>query len=173
MKSRCWVAFTSAPAASSIRQTSWWRPGAALWRGWTRISLPEYTPTTAPASMSVRAASALPKNAAKWSAVNPSADYATARARVLVQALTQPIDIAEGGRLEDVQVRIGRHQGVRRPAMESVARQHQDRDAVPVACGGQGRIAGEQLRHPRHVICVDGVDQFLGRLALALPVDGH
>ena len=117
--------------------------------------------TMAPASMSVRAASALPKKAAKWSAVNPSADKATARPGSSSSRSRKPVDVAERRRLEDVEVRVGRQEGVRRAAIEPVAGQHDHRHAVAIARGREGRILGHELRHPGRVVGRDGGDHVL------------
>ena len=68
--------------------------------------------TSAPASSSSRAASALPKNAARWSAVKPSAETGVARAASDAEVLGQSVGVPEGGRFEDIEVRIGREQRV-------------------------------------------------------------
>ena len=59
---------------------------------------------------------------------------------ILLQALAQPIDVAERRGLEDVEVGVGGQQRVGRGAIEPVARQHQRRDAVSSSGARERRV---------------------------------
>ena len=153
-----WRALTSAPAArrSGRPRDAGRRPrcGAAGRPG--RCRLPTFT--SAPASSRIRATSGLPKKAAKWRAVNPSAE-GPRRLRVLVKTRVQPVDIAERRGLEHVQVGVRLQKRVGHGAIEPVPREHQRRHAVEVARPGQLRLGGDQLGDPGGVAKLDRGDQ--------------
>ena len=105
--------------------------------------------------------------------MKPSVEYAVARQWSSSEPLAQPVDVAERGRLEDVELRVDRQQRVGRRPVEAVARQHDRRHAIAVARGREGGIRRDELDDPRGVIVVDRIDEVLDRAGhgTALPLD--
>ena len=79
--------------------------------------------------------------------------------RVLVQSLPQAVDVAERGRLEDVEVGVDREQRV------GQSRANRYRDSISaetpasVARGDERRVLGEQRGDAAGIVGVDGGDE--------------
>jgi NAD(P)-dependent dehydrogenase (short-subunit alcohol dehydrogenase family) len=84
------------------------------------------------------------------------------RGRIVGEALPESVDPTQRGRLEYVEIRVGREQGIHRRAVETVAREQERRDAVSATGHRQGRVLADE---PRHELCVAGGDRVhqLGR----------
>ena len=127
-----WTAFTSAPAAISASATPDWLPATALWSGRTRISLRATASGSAPASNNSRATASPPKKAAKWSAVNPSADQRMGLGRIGSKPAGERLGAPERGRLEDVHRLVGQEHRLDRRTVPAIPRDHHHRHATGV-----------------------------------------
>ncbi len=74
----------------------------------------------------------------------------------------QPVQIAERGGLEDVEVGTGLEQGLRGAAVGPVARAHQRRHALGVPGAGERRVGGHQSPDPIHVTRLDRGEHLVG-----------
>ena len=109
------------------RRSPVWPPAAAALSAVPVIQPCPRTSGSAPRASRSRTASVWPKNAARCSGVNPSPLVAFPD-RVRPQQLAEPVEIAEGRGLEDIELgHVGTH-GRHEPAIHLVASAHQGGD---------------------------------------------
>ena len=94
--------------------------------------------------------------------MKPSDENAVARTGSSSSRGSKPIDVAERGRFEDVELRVGGEQRIGDGAGKPISRQHDRGHPVLVVGVGQRRVLGDQAADKLGVVGVDGVDEITG-----------